>query len=106
MKHRNAATPQSGRDKLRQFKELDDAFAKALKALDDPDTAADIPTGPPVRSLDTLEREDDAKAREQAFGRHLEALMKEYGISHAALLELSHTLLDYGLWEDRPPAQR
>ncbi len=104
MKYRKAAKPHNERDKLRQFKELDDAFAKALQALDDPESAADIPTGPPVRSLATLEEEEDsevrAKAHDQEFIRRFEALISEYHVPHAALAELIGTLLEYGLWQE------
>lgn len=106
MKHRNAAKPYNGREKLKQFKELDDAFARALQELDDPDSRLDIPTGPPVRSADTLAQEEDAQARERAFSQRLEALMKEYGMSHAVLAELIGTLLECGVWADKPMAQR
>lgn len=106
MKHRNAARPHNGREKLRQFKELDDAFARALQELDDPDSRPDIPTGPPVRSAETLAQEEDAEARERAFGQRLESLMQEYAMSHAVLAELIGTLLECGVWADTPQAQR
>lgn len=104
MKYRNAAKPHNERDKLRQFKELDDAFAKALQALDDPESDMDIPTGPPVRSLATLEEEEDSDARlrsrDQEFVRRVEALISEYRVPHTELLELIDTLLEYGLWQE------
>lgn len=43
---------------MRRFSELDDAFSEALRQLDDPNNTFNIPTGPPVRSIATLEREE------------------------------------------------
>lgn len=109
MKYRKAAKPHNERDKLRQFKELDDAFAQALQALDDPDSAADIPTGPPVRSLAALEEDDNqaqVEGRHQEFTRRVEALLNEYGMPHAELVELIETLLEYGLWQEQAPVPR
>ncbi|WP_311949021.1 hypothetical protein [Halomonas piscis] len=106
MKHRNAARPNNGREKLRQFQELDDAFAKALQELDDPDARPDIPTGPPVRSAQAQAKEEDARARERAFSQRLEALMEEYRMPPAVLTELIGTLLECGVWADKPGAQR
>ncbi|WP_372610085.1 hypothetical protein [Halomonas sp.] len=48
---------------MRRFRELDDAFSEALRQLDDPDNSLDIPTGPPVRSLATLEREEQEERK-------------------------------------------
>ena len=49
------------REKLRRFRELDDAFAEALRSLDNPNKAAEIPTGPPVRSIDSLADEEQRR---------------------------------------------
>lgn len=94
------------RDKLRKFRELDDAFAQALRQLDDPDSDFDIPTGPPVRSLAALEKDDlEAKQEKQqleqddVFKQRFEALLSEYDLAHYDLVELSETLLSYGLWQ-------
>ena len=83
------------RDKLRRFRELDDAFADALRELDDPDSQLDIPTGPPVRSLEALEQEAqqaDDESRQRAFERQLNALMKEYDRPAESVSELLRTL--------------
>lgn len=65
------------REKLRKFRELDDAFAEALRELDDPDARSRIPVGPPVAApRDMLER--DAAAKEKDFEKRLQALMQEY----------------------------
>ena len=85
---------------------MDDAFAQALRQLDDPDSDFDIPPGPPVRSLAALEQDDvEAKQKEQqqeqdrAFKQRFEALLIEYGLSHYDLAELAETLLTYGIWQ-------
>lgn len=95
MKQQTFAKPMDERDKLRRFRELDDAFADALRELDNPDSQLDIPTGPPVRSLEAQEQEAqqaDAESRHLAFERQLNALMEEYAQSAASVSELLRTL--------------
>lgn len=98
MKSQTFAKPVDERDKLRRFKELDDAFADALRELDDPDSRLDIPTGPPVRSLEAQEQEqeqqraEDEDSRQLTFERQLNALMKEYDQSAENVSELLRTL--------------
>lgn len=99
MKQQTFAKPMDERDKLRRFKELDDAFADALRELDDPDSRLDIPTGPPVRSLEAQEQEheeqrqqQDEDSRQLAFERQLNALMKEYAQSAESVRELLRAL--------------
>lgn len=58
MKQQTSRQPTDEREKMRRFRELDDAFSEALRQLDDPNNDFDIPTGPPVRSIATLEREE------------------------------------------------
>jgi hypothetical protein len=102
MKYQKVQKPVDEREKLRTFRELDDAFAHALRQLDDPDSDFDIPTGPPVRSLATLEQ-DDEEARQQEqeriFKQRLEALLTEYDLVHDDLAEMAETLLTHGLWQ-------
>ncbi|WP_250147998.1 hypothetical protein [Halomonas jincaotanensis] len=96
MKQQTFAKPMDERDKLRRFRELDDAFGDALRELDDPDSQLDIPTGPPVRSLEEqdqqLDRQQDEASRELAFERQLNALMKEYAQSAENVRELLRAL--------------
>lgn len=106
MKYQKVQKPLDERDKLRKFRELDDAFAQALRQLDDPDSDLDIPTGPPVRSLAALEQEDAAAKQEEQqqlqdriFKQRFEALLTEFGQNHSDLAELIETLLAYGLWQ-------
>ncbi|NYS76779.1 hypothetical protein HZS80_03410 [Halomonas glaciei] len=113
MKYQKVQKPVDEREKLRKFRELDDAFAQALRQLDDPESDFDIPTGPPVRSLAALEQDDvEAKQKEQqqeqerVFKQRFEALLNEYGIDHGDLAELVETLLGYGLWQqDQVPGR-
>jgi hypothetical protein len=76
MKHQTNRKPMDEREKLRKFRELDDAFAEALRELDSPDSQLDIPTGPPVAPL--AEAEQDEATRQQRFEERLRALMQEY----------------------------
>ncbi|GEN26876.1 hypothetical protein HVA01_05220 [Halovibrio variabilis] len=106
MKYQKVEKQLDERDKLRKFRELDDAFSQALRQLDDPDSDFDIPTGPPVRSLAALEKDDeDAQQHQQqqeqarAFKQRFDALLSEYGLGHDDIAELADTLLTYGLWQ-------
>jgi len=105
MKYQKVHKPTDERDKLRKFRELDDAFAQALRQLDDPNSAMDIPTGPPVRSLEALEEEEaeqNAERRDEQFERQFEALLTEYHIAPHDLRQLIETLLTTGRWSDGP----
>lgn len=91
------------REKLRKFRELDDAFAQALRELEKPDSRLDIPTGPPVRSLAELEAEDrqereaeERQQRQQAFETRLQSLMKEYAQPKESVAVLLRTLQTLG----------
>ncbi|MGQ7249445.1 hypothetical protein ACUN9Y_19190 [Halomonas sp. V046] len=83
------------REKLRRFRELDDAFAEALRGLENPEAAAEIPTGPPVRSLERQE-EDEARERHQNFEKRLQALMQEYAQPADEVSRLVQTLKSLG----------
>ncbi|WP_010628776.1 hypothetical protein [Halomonas sp. KM-1] len=80
------------REKLRKFRELDDAFAEALRELEKPNPKLDIPTGPPVRSLAELEAEE----QQQAFERRLKSLMNEYAQPRESVAVLLRTLQSLG----------
>lgn len=88
MKQQKKANAMDEREKLRKFRELDDAFAEALKQLDDPDHRLDIPTGPPVASAQS-QRKQEAEAR---FEERLEALMREYRLPPEAVVALLESL--------------
>ena len=80
------------REKLRKFRELDDAFAEALRELEKPDGRFDIPTGPPVRSLAEQEAEDVQQRRQQAFESQLESLISEYALPKQSVVVLLRTM--------------
>ena len=111
MKYQKVQKPLDEREKLRKFRELDDAFAQALRQLDDPESGLDIPTGPPVRSLAALEQEDKETLQkeqqhdqERIFKQRFDALLDQYGVDHNDLAELIEALLGYGVWhQDRVP---
>ncbi|MGP9766330.1 hypothetical protein ACT3UM_11415 [Halomonas sp. AOP13-D3-9] len=106
MKYQKVQKPVDEREKLRKFRELDDAFAQALRQLDDPESDFDIPTGPPVRSLAALEEEDEEiqqkkqqQDQERMFKQRFEALLNEYSVDHCDLAELIEALLCHGIWQ-------
>lgn len=107
MKYQKVQKQLDEREKLRKFRELDDAFAQALRQLDDPNSKLDIPTGPPVRSLADLEADEQAaqaQQREQLFVDRFRALLDAYDVSDHELSIVVQTLLEYGLWElDKSP---
>ncbi|MGM0831393.1 hypothetical protein M0220_16025 [Halomonas qinghailakensis] len=107
MKYQKVQKQLDEREKLRKFRELDDAFAQALRQLEDPNSGFDIPTGPPVRSIAALEADDQAaRASEQdrLFNQRLKALIEEYGLSERDVSEVIQILVDYQLWElDKTP---
>lgn len=123
MKYQKAHKPIDERDKLRQFRELDDAFAKALRELEDPNNTLDIPTGPPVRSLAALELEEREQKEEnqrltceeqrrlreeelaEAFKVRLEALLATAPLSRQELVKLINALIEVGQWSlDQVPS--
>ena len=83
------------REKLRKFRELDDAFAEALRELEAPNHPLEIPTGPPIRPLESQQEEDEA-TRQQRFEERLRALMDEYSQPAASVQHLVKTLRDMG----------
>ncbi|MGQ4880007.1 hypothetical protein ACOJCM_15685 [Billgrantia sp. LNSP4103-1] len=83
------------REKLRKFRELDDAFAQALRELEKPHSRLDIPTGPPVRSLAELEAEEQQQ-RQQVFEQRLKSLMSEYAQPKESVTDLLRTLQSLG----------
>ncbi|WP_444677812.1 hypothetical protein [Halomonas sp. E19] len=94
MKQQKSNRSMDEREKLRKFRELDDAFAEALRELEKPNSRLSIPTGPPVRSLAELEEEDEQQ-RQRLFEKRLMSLMREYAQpseSVAVLLRTLHSL--------------
>ncbi|WP_189442968.1 hypothetical protein [Salinicola rhizosphaerae] len=69
------------REKLRKFRELDDAFSQALRALDAGKS------GVPEVSHEAAPRTD--------FEDRLKALMQEYALSQACVHRMLTTLVEY-----------
>lgn len=79
------------REKLRKFRELDDAFAEALKGLDGSVRPEKAPDSSPLRSVEELEREEAKRAqeaRDAEFREQLSSLMAEYAQSPRGACEL------------------
>lgn len=95
MKQNTNRKPMDEREKLRKFRELDDAFAEALRELDDPDSKLDIPTGPPVHTLESIEQAEQSR-QQQTFEQRLEALMREYHQPADSVSHLLQILKDLG----------
>ncbi|WP_083004581.1 hypothetical protein [Halomonas sp. GT] len=105
MKYQKVQKQLDEREKLRKFRELDDAFAQALRQLEDPNSDFDIPTGPPVRSIAALEADDHAadeaaRSHEQdrLFDQRLKALIREFDLSERDVGEVIHALLESSKW--------
>ncbi len=83
------------RDKLRQFRELDDAFAEALRELDS------SPGAEPPAELESMQPAAEAEVAlaepDEDFEQRLEALMAEYELSAERVRELLETLQRFGL---------
>ncbi|MFP4137009.1 MAG: hypothetical protein ACLFSR_01485 [Halomonas sp.] len=78
MKHHTQRNGMDEREKLRQFRELDDAFAEALRELE-PATSAEAPAAA-------------SPASNEDFQQRLEALMAQYELSAERVRELVETL--------------
>lgn len=94
MKHQTQRKPMDEREKLRKFRELDDAFAEALRELEQPDARQEIPSGPPVQP--TVAPEEDPATRQRHFEERLKALMREYHQPAASVSHLLQTLKSLG----------
>ncbi len=68
------------REKLRKFRELDDAFAQALRDLD-----GGTKSGPAA----------EQESARPAFEERLHSLMAEYALSQSCVHEMLSTLLEY-----------
>lgn len=86
--------PMGEREKWRQFRELDDAFAQALRELDDPAVRRDSPMDPPVRRLSA--QASEPPLREPTFEERLKALMREYAQPEESVAHLLRTLQTHG----------
>ena len=85
MKHHTQRNGMDEREKLRQFRELDDAFAEALRELEpSPAVERNAETAAPPAQAVPPSGED--------FQRRLEALMAQYELSAERVRELVETL--------------
>lgn len=83
------------REKLRKFRELDDAFAEALKELESSTSKTAAEPKADVLSLDERRRQQE-RERQAAFERRLEALMNEYSLPAESVSTLMQTLVKLG----------
>ncbi|WP_043532196.1 hypothetical protein [Litchfieldella xinjiangensis] len=98
MKHKNAHTHVDEREKLRKFRELDDAFAQALNELEGkptPKPEAEPPM-PSIEQDDELAARRKEREREALFERRVQALMEEYALPRESVATLMRTLLELG----------
>nr|WP_286009650.1 hypothetical protein [Salinicola sp. S1-1-2] len=72
------------RDKLRKFRELDDAFAQALRELD----------GGASRH-EKEEEKEEVVANSPGFEDRLHSLMNEYALTRVNVHEMLSTLIEY-----------
>lgn len=87
MKRHNPRNSMDEREKFRKFRELDDAFADALRALDkESQKEAEI----------TEEPADAEASRQQHFEQRLMDLMKDYRQPAGNVSELLETMLALG----------
>ena len=101
MKHQNSRQPVDEREKLRQFRELDDAFAEALRELESPGSEPAMPGGAPRTSqehqaLEAASVQQDEASRQQLFEERLKALMTEYAQPADHVSRLLQTLKSLG----------
>lgn len=82
MKRHFTNKPMDEREKLRKFRELDDAFADALQALEKEDSQVASDDGATAHEL-----------RQSDFEQQLSDLMKDYQQSAANVSELLETLV-------------
>jgi len=82
------------REKLRQFRELDDAFAEALRELDGPDVGPDT-SEVPSSLAEPPAREGEAPGQDH-FEERLRALMQEYHQPAERVTDLLQTLRNLG----------
>lgn len=90
MKQQTPRKAMGERDKLRQFRELDDAFATALRELDTT-PAAEPASELALEPTSTQDKTPLGSAPEE-FEQRLEALMAEYDFSSQRVRELLETL--------------
>jgi len=94
MKKHTQHKPMDEREKLRQFRELDDAFAQALRELEGPDATPDTFLESPLLAA-TPVKEDEPLDRDR-FEVCLRALMQEYHQLDEQVVDLLEVLKALG----------
>ncbi|WP_163557507.1 hypothetical protein [Halomonas sp. NO4] len=84
--------PMDEREKLRKFRELDDAFAQALRDLDAPQTEPEAAVAASGSDADVRGESSDP----DTFERRLHALMQEYAQPREKVAHLLRTLQSLG----------
>ena len=92
MRYEKRHKPMDEREKMRKFRELDDAFAEALAALDSGEAPRDMPR---VMSAEAR-REAAQRDQPEAFESRVTALMEEYQQSKESVSLLMRTMLALG----------
>ncbi|GED22556.1 hypothetical protein [Halomonas halmophila] len=92
MKYQNSREPHDERDKLRKFRELDDAFAEALRDLEQ----LESPSRPSDQASAQPGKQVGEQDREAAFKRQLESLMQEYALPADSVSDLLVTMKSLG----------
>lgn len=94
MKQHTQHKPMDEREKLRQFRELDDAFAQALRKLDGPGDALDAFNQPPL--IPATPVQDEEMPDSDHFDHRLRELMQEYHQPADQVADLLETLQRLG----------
>ncbi|GGY09614.1 hypothetical protein GCM10007160_41170 [Litchfieldella qijiaojingensis] len=95
MKYQKPHKAMDEREKLRKFRELDDAFAQALRELEGANRKPPASPKEDVPSLEERRREQE-RENQLAFERRLEALMQEYALPAESVTALMRTLVQLG----------
>ncbi|WP_046078532.1 hypothetical protein [Halomonas sp. HG01] len=96
MKQHKFQKPMDEREKLRKFRELDDAFAEALRELETPGAALDIPAEPSSTDAPHARQVESSESRQQLFERRLRELMQDYSQQEDSVSDLLQTLQSLG----------
>lgn len=98
MKQHKSRKPLDEREKLRKFRELDDAFGAALRELDGGESSSDplATSSADTRVLDSQTRDTPAEEAHLTFERRLRDLMQDYALPEESVSDLLQTLRSLG----------
>ncbi|EPC03447.1 hypothetical protein L861_18080 [Litchfieldella anticariensis FP35 = DSM 16096] len=96
MKYQKPHKAMDEREKLRKFRELDDAFAEALRELEG--ITSKSSASPKIEETKSSEerRLEQERENQLAFERRLKALMQEYALPEESVTTLMRTLVELG----------